>query len=342
MAKKDDIKKSLFLNESGEVADYNNMLNQDHIEYDPIKVYSEKAPYSKTSKVSEVFGPRNENIIHGTIKRYVTAFDQFVAEGNKDMASVFESAVKKVHTQVQHLSNLKDEWMMMRGGGMRGKNTVSNITDPRWPDAFFTEKGEIIITPDHDLICGVPSLPHPPKYVNEIALDWESKGDGEGKYMAAISDMVDASSRGDSNPPFDVDYFTSNLLEEYWPQALSDKWGGVYALHDILPGMVEENGGTAEGLNLSIEAFNPSVDNRLHTYYADRLRKAFNPDYQTAREKAKSKNISAETSKPTQNPSLPEISSKFGRTSDSKLKDADILTRGTNRAINTARKEGRV
>ena len=259
-------------------------LTGSHVEYDPIRIYSERADYSKTSKVSEVFGPKIHNKINMFITEYAKMYDEMLASGKKNAASVFENGIKKIHTQLEHLSNLKDEWMAMRGGGMRGKDTVSNITDRRWPDAFFTEKGDIHITPDYQILASVPTLgAGVPKLVNDIAIDWESKGDGEGRYMSAIQDMQEAGARGDKNPPFDVDYFVSNLLDEYLPQALSDKWGGIYALQDeILNKTIEANGGTMDGLDLSVESFNPKNDTRLHQYYANRLRKAFNPNLEAA------------------------------------------------------------
>jgi hypothetical protein len=277
---KQRVNTNLPLNNDGIRPDQESLLNQDHIEYDPIKIYSERADYSKESKVSEVFGPHIHSKVNMFITEYAKMYDQMLIEGNKEAAGFFETGIKKVHTQLNHLSNLKDEWMAMRGGGMRGKSTVSNITDPRWPDAFFTEKGDISITPDYQILANVPTLKAPPKLVNDIAIDWESKGDGEGRYMGAIQDMQEAGARGDKIPPFDIDYFVSNLLKEYWPQALADDWGGIYALQDeILPKMIEANGGNMDGLNTSIESFNPKIDNKLHNYYASRLKRAFDPNY---------------------------------------------------------------
>ena len=280
-------------------------INQDHVDYDPIQIYSERAPYSKTSKVSEVFGPKIQQKLNGMITSYVKLYDQMMKEGKKQAASLFETGIKKVFTQVSHLSNLKDEWMMLRAAGQRGKSTVSNITDTRWPDAFFTEQGDVTITPDYQILASVPGL-GAPKLVNDISIDWESKGDGEGRYMSAIQDMQEAGARGDKVPPFNEDYFTSNLLKEYWPQALADDWGGVYALQDeILPKMIKGNGGTMEGLNTSIESFNPKHDNRLHAYYAKRLKKAFNPNMEQQME-------DKETEGMDQNQMDKYVSNKFG------------------------------
>jgi hypothetical protein len=117
------------------------------------------------------------------------------------------------------------------------------------------------------------------------------------------------------------------LLKEYWPQALADDWGGIYALQDeILPKMIESNGGTMEGLNTSIESFNPKHDNRLHNYYTKRLKKAFNPEY-------------AET--------LSEIeqeNDKQAGTKDDFINrvNADVLSDRTYKAIKHTRTHGRI
>jgi hypothetical protein len=326
-----ETKTNLPLNNDGVSPGQESILNQDHINYDPIKIYSERAPYTKESKPHEVFGPKNQAIVETLIKQWAKSYDTLIGLGKKEEASLFETGIKKAHTQLSHLSNLKDEWMTMRGGGMRGKSTVSNITDTRWPDEFFTEKGDIYIAPDgFEVFAHVPSLGGPPKPIEDIALDWESKGDGEGRYMAAIQDMQEAGARGDKIPPFDVDYFTSNLLEEYWPQALSDKWGGTYALHTIMPEMVRENNGTIEGLNLSIEAFNPENDLRLHRYYSDRLRKAFNPEYAGTFEELEQEN------KQQTKENLPKDDLLINRV------NADILSDRTYKAIKHARTHGKI
>ena len=336
---KEAVNTNLPLNNDGIDPNQESNLNQDHIDYDPIKIYSERAEYSKESKVSEVFGPHIHNKINMIVTSYAKMYDQMLESGKKESASVFESGIKKIHTQLTHLSNLKDEWMTMRGGGMRGKSTVSNITDPRWPDLFFTEKGDISITPDYQILANVPELGAPPKLINDIAIDWESKGDGEGRYMGAIQDMQEAGARGDKNPPFDIDYFTSNLLKEYWPQALADDWGSIYALQDeILPKMIENNGGVMDNLNLSIEAFNPKTDNKLHNYYANRLRKAFHGDTETS---ANANEPQGE--KTTSNLPSHRISQQMRDIESRGLSSSDKFTHDTQDAIKDERKtHGRI
>ena len=148
--------------------------------------------------------------------------------------------------------------------------------------------------------------------------------------MGAIQDFQEAGDRGDKNPPYDADYFVSNLMDEYWPQGLSDKWGGVYALQEILPQMKEENGGTMEGLNLSIEAFNPKNDTRLHTYYVNRLRKAFSGDT-----KAGANINEPQDEKITSNLPSYKVSQQ--------MKDIDKITRDTLNAVkNESKTHGRI
>ena len=70
-------------------------LTGSHVEYDPIRIYSERADYSKTSKVSEVFGPKIHNKINMFITEYAKMYDEMLASGKKNAASVFENGIKK-------------------------------------------------------------------------------------------------------------------------------------------------------------------------------------------------------------------------------------------------------
>ena len=43
------------------------------------------------------------------------------------------------------------------------------------------------------------------------------------------------------------------------------------------------------------DSFNPAFDNRLHQYFADRLRRAFDPDYQTPAERKAAEELIAKS-----------------------------------------------
>jgi len=42
---------------------------------------------------------------------------------------------------------------------------------------------------------------------------------------------------------------------------------------------------------LSLESFNPEFDTRLHQYYSNRIKRAFDPNYQTAQEVRKAEEL---------------------------------------------------
>ena len=45
------------------------------------------------------------------------------------------------------------------------------------------------------------------------------------------------------------------------------------------------------------DSFNPAFDNRLHDYFATRLRKSFDPNYQTTAEARKADELIAKSNK---------------------------------------------
>ena len=88
---------------------------------------------------------------------------------------------------------------------------------------------------------------------------------------------------------FDVDFAVDNLLIENdaWRVMASDKIGGRYFLNDYL----QEHQGKIESGELTDDmlhpdSFNPEFDTRLHQYYSNRIKKSFDPNYQTAKERA--------------------------------------------------------
>ena len=97
---------------------------------------------------------------------------------------------------------------------------------------------------------------------------------------------------------FDVDWAVDSWLgnEDQWKSAATDKVGGRYFLHDYLQ---ENEEAVASGeINdemLHPESFNPDFDMRLHKYYANRLKKAYDPDFQTPAEAKKADELIAKT-----------------------------------------------
>ena len=97
---------------------------------------------------------------------------------------------------------------------------------------------------------------------------------------------------------FDVDWEVSKILEksDAWKVMASDKVGGRYFLNDYVVDNQEaiQNGGIPDDA-LHPDSFNPDHDNRMHEYYANRIRKAFDENYQTPAEARKADELIART-----------------------------------------------
>ena len=95
----------------------------------------------------------------------------------------------------------------------------------------------------------------------------------------------------------------SNLLSnmDAWKSFVSDKIGGRYFLNDYIQENAEAiTSGEIPDEMLHPDSFNPDFDNRLHEYYANRLRKSFDPNHQTPAEARKADELIART-KPQDN-----------------------------------------
>jgi hypothetical protein len=87
---------------------------------------------------------------------------------------------------------------------------------------------------------------------------------------------------------FDIDWEVSKILEksDAWKVMASDKVGGRYFLNDYVVDNQQaiQSGGISDDA-LHPDSFNPSYDNRLHEYYANRIKKAFDPNHQSPAER---------------------------------------------------------
>ena len=103
---------------------------------------------------------------------------------------------------------------------------------------------------------------------------------------------------------FDIDWEVSKILEksDAWKVMASDKIGGTYFLNDY----VESNqkaiqSGQIPDDALHPDSFNPSYDNRLHEYYANRIRKSFDENYQTPAERKAAEELIAKSNNAKEN-----------------------------------------
>ena len=253
-----------------------------------VKKYFENMPYGDDAKVSEIHGKHNQVIINNFIASLVRKYDEAIASDDKEMASHYSAAIRRMGTDLDNLKGIKEEFAVNYGGGTGGKNQFSNYTDLSFDRAFFIENGKINFDEKLRPVLVVDgSDGEIVKGIEDITEDWVVKGTGENTFMKMQQDCVKQGNSTGQPLDFDIDWAVSNLLsdQEAWKSFATDKIGGRYFLHDYL----QENqealaNGEIPDEKLAPDSFNPDFDNRLHEYYANRLRKSFDPNYQTPAE----------------------------------------------------------
>jgi len=254
-----------------------------------VKKYFENIPYGNDSLASEIHGPRNQETINNIVSSLVRNYDKHIAEGNKQMAGHFNSQIKKMAQQLEGLKAIKEEFAMNYGSGKGGKSMFSNYTDLSWDRAFFTENGVIQIDQDMKLALSVVDDVgvETKKNVEDITENWVIKGTEEADFMRLQQSAVEQRNTMSNPLDYDVDWEISKLLEntDSWKVLACDKIGGRYFLNDYIEENQEdvESGAIPDNM-LHPDSFNPDFDARLHTYYTNRIRRAFDENYQTPAE----------------------------------------------------------
>jgi len=121
--------------------------------------------------------------------------------------------------------------------------------------------------------------------------------------------LVEEGQTAAKHPSFDIDFAVDNLLvnNDAWKIFVSDKIGGIYFLQEF----VRENNqallnGDIPDTMMHPDSFNPSADNRLHTFYSERLRTSFDPNYKSIRQGNKSNStVSGRTTMSVENKQEP-------------------------------------
>tara|TARA_R110002020_G_scaffold1011_4_gene5123 strand:- start:2891 stop:3751 length:861 start_codon:yes stop_codon:yes gene_type:complete len=265
-----------------------------------VRKYAENLSYGKDSLASEIHGKANQERINKSIASCVRNYDKHMAEGNKGMAAHFKGQIEKWNRELNSLKAIKEEFFMNYASGRGGERMYSNYTDLSWDRDFFTERGQIALGDDLEFRFGVANDKGEMiwKKQEDITENWVVKGVEENDFMRLQQSAV--KQRNDMGKPldFDVDWEVSRILEksDAWKVMASDKIGGRYFLNDyVVENQKAIESGQIPDDMLHPDSFNANFDNRLHQYYADRLRKAFDPNYQTPLEARKADELMAKT-----------------------------------------------
>ena len=271
-----------------------------------VRKYFENLTYGSDSLSSEIHGKANQEQINKSVASAVRMYDKHTAEGNKEMAAHFKGQIHKWSTQLDNLKAIKEEYAMNSGSGKGGMSMFSNYTDQSFDRDFFTERGRIMIDEKLDFTLGVIGEDGKPriKKIEDLTDGWVVKGTEESDFMRLQQSAVKQSNDMDEPLDFDVDWEVSKILEksDAWKVMASDKVGGRYFLNDYVVDNQEaiQNGGIPDDA-LHPDSFNPNHDNRMHEYYANRIRKAFDPNFQTPAERKAAEELIAQSNNTQEN-----------------------------------------
>lgn len=254
-----------------------------------VKKYFENMPYGSDSKSSEIHGKPNQVVINKFVAGLVRKYDESIANEDKEMAGHYKGAVHQIARNLDNLKNIKEEFAVNYGGGTGGKKLFSNFTDLTFDRAFAIEQFEFGFDNTMKPILSVmgPNGEQITKRIEDITQDWVVKGTEEADFMKMQQDARKQSNTIGQELDFDPDWHVSNLLEnmDAWKSFVSDKIGGRYFLNDYMQDNADAiTSGEIPDEMLHPESFNPDFDSRLHEHYAGRLKRAFDPNYQTAQE----------------------------------------------------------
>jgi len=255
-----------------------------------VKKYFENLPYGKDSLSSEIHGKQNQVVINKFVASLVRKYDEHMKGGDKEQAALFSSAIKRMSTNLDNLKSIKEEFAMNYGGGQGGKNLFSNYTDLSFSREFFTENGDIAFDENLNVKCITRDANGEDvvKGVEDITENWVVKGTEGQQFMKMQQDAQKQRNTVGQPLDFDVDFAVDNLLAENdaWKVMVSDKVGGRYFLHDYLQQNQDKlKSGELTDDMLHPDSFNPEFDTRLHQYYSNRIKKSFDPNHQTAKER---------------------------------------------------------
>lgn len=263
-----------------------------------VRKYFENLSYGKDSLSSEIHGKANQQEINKSIASAVRNYDKHLAKGEKDMAANFKAQIMKWSADLDNLKAIKEEYAMNSGSGKGGMSMYSNYTDLSFDREFFTEKGKIMVDDKLDFTLGVIGADGKPrvKKIQDLTEGWVIKGSEESDFMRLQQSAVKQRNDMDNPLDFDIDWEVSKILSnsDAWKVMASDKIGGRYFLNDyVVENQEAMKSGQIPDEALHPDSFNPDFDSRLHEYYANRIRRAFDENYQTPAERKAAEELMA-------------------------------------------------
>tara|TARA_R100000234_G_C4998421_1_gene179146 strand:- start:340 stop:1245 length:906 start_codon:yes stop_codon:yes gene_type:complete len=257
-----------------------------------VRMYFENLTYGNDSLSTEIHGKRVQQQWNNQIASHARLYAKAIQEGDKATAGHHKTIIHEHAKNADNLKAIKEEFARNIGGGQGGRDLFSNWTNKDFEKDWFTERGDIEFSQDLKPLLtltttGIDGKPiKTVKRIEDLTPEWVIRGSEEQDFMTLQQSAV--KQRNTQNVPldFDIDWEISKLLktDDKWKIFFADEIGG----RKFLPDWIEENSDDIQAGNipdekLHPESFNPEFDNRLHLHFANRLRRAFDPNYDTNR-----------------------------------------------------------
>ena len=256
---------------------------------DEMEVYYENVPYGEDSLPSEIHGPQSQEMINKEVKLQMDAHSLATKMGNADIAAKAEQIIRHIYKECSNAEVMKQE----HASSLRSR---SNWGDYTIMDEVCTEKGIVHFDEEGKLMFNVLDTRTGnlvSTSTEALSSEFHEIGDWMQTLMKAKQELVKARNSGAKSPPFDISYFTNNLIKNNWKSMVSDqtptkdpngKDNGYY-LQEMLLNAVDENGVLQEDFNIDKYSFSPEFDTRLFTVISNELKRAFNPNNISINEK---------------------------------------------------------
>jgi hypothetical protein len=171
-----------------------------------VRKYFENMPYGRDSTSSEIHGKHNQITINKFVANLVQEYDKHMANGDKEAASHFNSAIRKISQELDNLKDIKEEFSLNYGGGIGGKNMFSNYTDLSFDRAFAIEQFDIGFDKSMKPVLTTigPNGKEVTKHIEDITQDWVIKGTEENDFMRMQQDAMKQSNSVGQSLDFDT------------------------------------------------------------------------------------------------------------------------------------------
>ena len=150
----------------------------------------------------------------------------------------------------------------------------------------FNEEGKMTFTAE-DPRTGITRT----ETIESMSANFEEIGDWMQPLMNAKQELLAARNDRGNPAPFDINYFTNNLIKNNWKSIIADKDPTLdpngpsrgYRLQLILLDAADENGMLPPNFNTDKNSFDPAMDDRIFKNISEELKRIFhgskgNPD----------------------------------------------------------------